>query len=491
MLRCAPLFLLAAACASAAAVTGDAVYRRDPWTLHDPGFPVEVDVAPSHDELWAVEHAEPLEAGADGVLRVSSSVLDVTVVLPDGVDTDDALVTMSLFEPSSSGEGDGTATTPSFEMSVDSQLQYVRQYRVELDPSTAGERFVLRVYVEASASRQNGTEAEEGGARLRAFYVRWVDLSPSEPRFLVCEQQQEAVHDASDATDGDEEEEEEDEEARVAVHPPANMPPGLCRRYTMDGRVPVRKWYFDDQTDADRSYGEEYSLEIIETLVEDARKHMVGYSATDAFLHEALKKYPLAGKHVLVVGSRGLPWIESLCLSQEAASCTTVARNRLIYDHPKLQTFTTAEFEDANAGRGSGKRFDVVFAVTTLASEGLGRTGDLLDPDADLKAMRELRDLSTPLCAEGKKEIMETTTVFLSVPVGPDTLVWNAQRHYGPLRLPLLLQDWELLDSFGFQKSDFTAPFTVNHLPLFVLQPSSSCAQEPTDSNESEGHAEL
>ncbi|RLN86841.1 hypothetical protein BBJ28_00008189 [Nothophytophthora sp. Chile5] len=469
MLRCAPLFFLAATCASSAAATGDAVYRRDPWTLHDPGFPVEVDVAPSHDELWAAEHAESLEAGADGVLRVSSSVLDVTVVLPDGVDTDDALVTMSLFEPSSSGEGDGT-TTPSFEMSVDSQLQYVRQYRVELDPSTAGERFVLRVYVEASASRQNGTEAEEGGARLRAFYARWVDLSPSEPRFLVCEQQQEDVHDASDATDGDK---EEDEEARVAVHPPANMPPSLCRRYTMDGRVP------------------EYSLEIIETLVEDARKHMVGYSATDAFLHEALKKYPLAGKHVLVVGSRGLPWIESVCLSQEAASCTTVARNRLIYDHPKLQTFTTAEFEDVNAGRGSGKRFDVVFAVTTLASEGLGRTGDLLDPDADLKAMRELRDLSTPLCAGGEKETTETTTVFLSVPVGPDTLVWNAQRHYGPLRLPLLLQDWELLDSFGFQKSDFTAPFTVNHLPLFVLQPSSSCAQEPTDSNEAEGHAEL
>lgn len=27
------------------------------------------------------------------------------------------------------------------------------------------------------------------------------------------------------------------------------------------------------------------------------------------------------------------------------------------------------------------------------------------------------------------------------------------------------------MDSFGFQKSDFVAPFTVGHQPVFVLEP--------------------
>lgn len=100
-----------------------------------------------------------------------------------------------------------------------------------------------------------------------------------------------------------------------------------------------------------------------------------------------------------------------------------------------------------------------------------------LDPDGDLKAMQELRKFAAPSCSDAKT----AASVLLAVPVGPDTLVWNAQRQYGPLRLPLLLQNWQLLDSFGFSQNNFTAPFTVSHLSLFVLQPSASCAQAHTE----------
>lgn len=159
-----------------------------------------------------------------------STVLDMSVAFPKGFSTDEAVVTMSFFEPSG-----GSTSDADFALVVDSQLQYVKQYRVELDPNKAGDRFVLRVYVEASAVRVGGTEVEQGGAKLRAFYARWVDLSPSEPMFLSCEDQK--TEDSAT-----------EEQERVSVHPPANMPPDLCSCYTMDGRVPVRKWYFDDQT---------------------------------------------------------------------------------------------------------------------------------------------------------------------------------------------------------------------------------------------------
>ena len=39
--------------------------------------------------------------------------------------------------------------------------------------------------------------------------------------------------------------------------------------------------------------------------------------------------------------------------------------------------------------------------------------------------------------------------MILSVPVGKDEIMWNAGRVYGEKRLPLLLQGWTLVDSFG------------------------------------------
>ncbi|ETK82724.1 hypothetical protein L915_11961 [Phytophthora nicotianae] len=456
-----------AAWRAANALPGSDVFRRDRWTMHDPGFQVKIDVAPSQDEVWITE--QRLAGQESDALHVSSTVLDVSVSLPEGFSTNEALVTMSIFEPSSSNLDDAA-----FEMFIDSHLQYATKYRVELDPNKASDRFVLRVYVEVSAAHRNGTKVEQAGAKLRAFYARWVDLSPSEPRFLSCEKD-DTIY--------------EYEDERVSPHPPTNMPQDLCSRYTMDGRMPVRKWYFDDQTGVERSYGEEFSRETIDSLVEDARRKVTGYSSADTFLYSALEKYPLKDKRVLIVGSNGRPWIESLCLVQEATSCTTVARNRLRYNHPKLQTFTTAEFIDDIA---AAERFDVILAVKSIASEGLGRAGDPLDPDRDLKVMQELHKLAAPSCKRSTEQgdLKKSVTVFLAVPVGPDTLVWNAQRQYGPLRLPLLLQDWQLLDSYGFSQDDFTAPFTVSHSPLFVLQSTASCDQD-TRSTAAEEHTEL
>lgn len=166
------------------------------------------------------------------------------------------------------------------------------------------------------------------------------------------------------------------------------------------------------------------------------------YGATDGFLYEAFTKYPLAGKHVLIMGST-FPWYEAMCLAFGAASCTTLDYNQVKYAHPKLRTFTVAEFARADPAT-TRKRFDVILSISSFEHDGLGRYGDPLNPDADLEAVRSLKQYAHPPCAAGTDE---ATKVFLAVPVGPDALVWNAQRIYGPLRLPLLLADWQILDS--------------------------------------------
>lgn len=166
------------------------------------------------------------------------------------------------------------------------------------------------------------------------------------------------------------------------------------------------------------------------------------YGATDGLLFDAFARHPLATKHVLIVGST-FPWYEAMCLAFDAASCTTIDYNQIRYAHPGLNTYTVAEFARADPAT-TRKHFDAILSISSFEHDGLGRYGDPLAPDADLEAMRTLKQYVNSPCPPKT----EPTKVFLVVPVGPDTLVWNAQRIYGPLRLPLLLAEWQVVDTY-------------------------------------------
>ena len=103
--------------------------------------------------------------------------------------------------------------------------------------------------------------------------------------------------------------------------------------------------------------------------------------------------------------------------------------------------------------------FDTVISISSFEHDGLGRYGDPLNPYGDLRAMKEAREMLCP----GR-------LLFLAVPVGMDALVWNAHRVYGPVRLPMLLQNWSVVKSYGFQPSDFDKHRSA-HQPIFVLSP--------------------
>lgn len=195
----------------AVASAQDPASHDDRWTLCDPGFPVQVRVAPFEDPLWLAAANRSAE-----VLHVSSVVLDVELDLPAHVRTEDVTVFLALF--------DAETGSSSPVVHADAQLAGAPKYRVAVGTEKAGKPIVLRVYVEATTPI--------GGEKRRAFYARTLDISPSDAVYLECE-----------ARDAD-----SDERPRTALYPPATIPPELCRGFTMDGRVPVRKWYIDDQT---------------------------------------------------------------------------------------------------------------------------------------------------------------------------------------------------------------------------------------------------
>jgi len=105
----------------------------------------------------------------------------------------------------------------------------------------------------------------------------------------------------------------------------------------------------------------------------------------------------------------------------------------------------------------SPRVFDCAISISSFEHDGLGMYGDPLDPNGDLKAMKNMRRLVAP-----------RGLLFLSIPVGRDALNFNVRRIYGRLRLPLMLRGWETVETFGFQDDLLDIPSAME--PVFVLR---------------------
>lgn len=156
------------------------------------------------------------------------------------------------------------------------------------------------------------------------------------------------------------------------------------------------------------------------------------YGQTVNFIYSALIAYPIQNAHVAVFGATRIN-CDAIALAYGAAKVTILEYNPPSTNHPKVDTLEVSAVEDLAADAG--------FSISSFEHDGLGRFGDPLDPDGDVSAMRKAKRLMRP-----------GGLLFLAVPVGRDCLVWNAHRIYGRTRLPLLLSDWEIVATFGFDK---------------------------------------
>mmetsp|Transcript_45480 Transcript_45480/g.91770 ORF Transcript_45480/g.91770 Transcript_45480/m.91770 type:complete len:482 (-) Transcript_45480:172-1617(-) len=229
--------------------------------------------------------------------------------------------------------------------------------------------------------------------------------------------------------------------------PPVCMPRDLVDAYTMSGRAVVNILYFDDKSDRSEKTYPQYSRDQIESFVQMARnREEYYYGYTDTFLYAALDRHSIRGQTVLIVGSN-VPWYESICIAFGASTCVTLEYNELRYEHEDINTVSVAEWSSMRA-KGTpcdmkrspaNCRFDSVWSISSFEHDGLGRYGDPINPNADLSAMENLLDNVDP----------QSGLVFLSVPVGSDTVQWNEGRIYGAERLRLLLARYVVLSTFG------------------------------------------
>ena len=75
-----------------------------------------------------------------------------------------------------------------------------------------------------------------------------------------------------------------------------------------------------------------------------------------------------------------------------------------------------------------------MWRLTLCGLSWLASYGDSLDPYGDVKNMQMLSCLIKP-----------GGLMFLGIPMGPDALVFNAHRIYGPVRLPMMTANFEVI----------------------------------------------
>jgi hypothetical protein len=226
------------------------------------------------------------------------------------------------------------------------------------------------------------------------------------------------------------------------------IPDHLLAQFTMDGAAAV-EYSYNDSTYPDNWPLIYTDFEIDHYLGMLARKEYFIYGMTDVWMWEAIAKYPIAGKHVVNMGSL-TPWYESTCLHFGARS-TTIDYNKIITLTERIATMTVHEWE------ATRPRFDIAWSISSFEHDGLGMYGDPIDPDGDFKAMRKM-----------KQVVREGGLMFLSLPIGADKILFNNARIYGRVRLPRLLEGWEQLETFGLHPSHLDGPGHIQ--PIFVLR---------------------
>jgi SAM-dependent methyltransferase len=108
---------------------------------------------------------------------------------------------------------------------------------------------------------------------------------------------------------------------------------------------------------------------------------------------------------------------------------------------PQIDKMFNIEFMQMDATNLDGIADNSIISISTLSAIehfGLGRYGDPIDPDADIKAMKSLQRVLTP----GGR-------LYFSVPIGKERLEYNAHRIYNPLTITQIFNELLLKEFYA------------------------------------------
>lgn len=233
--------------------------------------------------------------------------------------------------------------------------------------------------------------------------------------------------------------------------PSADIPQEFWNAFTFDGTIPVSYWYFDDSVVEPKTV----SQSSLDFFCQKAKTREWSYNGElDSFIFQALDdlEEELKDKQVCLMGSF-LSWYEGVLLSYGA--CPIV-----IDYHPISTTDARVTYLTRAQFAKNPRKFDLILSISRIDHAGLGRYGEPIDPDGDLKEMAFYKQMLNP----GGK-------LLLALPIGPDALVWNAHRIYGWKRLKTLLKGWKSIQYYGFKRECLEKDPGYHYEPALLLTP--------------------
>ena len=251
----------------------------------------------------------------------------------------------------------------------------------------------------------------------------------------------------------------------IVNEPPREMPKEYASEFTMNYEIPILDWYINNTLETSIVWDDNVMTDMLEKstneniIINGAR--IDGYDAAKIVVVGLQKIDDLPNKSVAVIGSLE-PWIECICMNNGIKDITTVEYNPPVCTHPYLKIMSYNDFVV------SDKKYDIIISYSSIEHSGLGRYGDPIDPNGDIKAMEQIVE-----------KLNINGHILLGIPVGKDSIVWNAHRVYGRKRLNLLLKDVILTDWIGevdqtyLDTADYTAYcpqplMTLRHKPNFT-----------------------
>ncbi|XP_071128498.1 uncharacterized protein [Mytilus edulis] len=218
---------------------------------------------------------------------------------------------------------------------------------------------------------------------------------------------------------------------------PKTIPKHLHMDFTMNKRLKVSPWYFNDggylgKTARLAVWTEQIIKEYISLAKDNKLKGTYGVSETNA-LRDGLKHAPgIMNGRVLVIGSE-IPWVEACALEAGAREVVTLEYGKIVSKHPKIKTMIPDQYRKSYLNKTLGS-FDAVVTFSSIEHSGLGRYGDGLNPWGDIIAI-----------ARGWCVTKKGGSLTIGVPYNyeMDYIKFNAGRWYGKIRYPYLTTNWK------------------------------------------------
>ena len=241
--------------------------------------------------------------------------------------------------------------------------------------------------------------------------------------------------------------------------PYEQIPEELVNEYTMNGKIPIFEWYLDGRKINGVKWDDCLINEHITRFTPDnIKNNLEGISSygneSCINLLKSFEDYNIINKNVAVIGSES-PWLEAILINLNN-KVTTIE-----YNVPE-SNFKNLECKDYfNFFQKNTETFDAIVTYSSIEHSGLGRYGDPLDPNGDIKTMDNIYN-----------NLVSNGLVIWGAPVGKDALTWNAHRVYGPIRLPLIFDKFEELKWYGSTKEALFSQELMNNSyhPVIVLK---------------------